>query len=98
MDATGTGKQHPGSAYLPITAFLAAHQADEVTCTFAEIEQILGRPLPRYAFTYAWWSRGHERRYPQPWEGAGWRVQRIKIRQRWVTFARQQTDASAPHA
>jgi hypothetical protein len=94
MDASGTGRPKPASAYLPLTAFLAACPNDEVTCTFAEIEQILGRPLPRYALTSTWWGGTPRQGYPRPWKDAGWRIKRLAVRQRWVTFARQQGESS----
>jgi hypothetical protein len=90
MDASGTSKRKPASVYLPLVVFLAAHQDDEVTCTFAEIEQILGRTLPRYALTSTWWGANPKQGYPRPWKDAGWRIKRLAVRQRWVTFARQQ--------
>jgi hypothetical protein len=98
MDARGTGKQNTGSIYFPLTAFLLACQDDEVTCTFAEIEQILGRPLPRFAFTSTWWGGRLKHGYPRPWKNAGWRIKRVEVRQRWVTFARKQPDSPAAPA
>jgi len=40
----------PGRKYQPLADYLAAHPADEVTLTFAQIEAILGAPLPSSAY------------------------------------------------
>jgi hypothetical protein len=83
-------KRHvvPASAYLPLIRFLSACTRDQVDWTFAEFEAILGRPLPKSAVTRAWWQS-----HPRPWATAGWVVKRVDLRQRRVTFARQQTDS-----
>jgi hypothetical protein len=78
------------SGYLPLVAFLSAHKDDEVTLTFAEIEQLLGKPLSQPAFTQAWWTRGRTGSYPRPWASIGWVVKSAEPRLRRVTFARRQ--------
>jgi Swt1-like HEPN len=52
----------PGSAYRPLFDHLAGETADRVTCTFAQVERIIGRSLPSAA-------RNHKRsakRLPSP--------------------------------
>jgi hypothetical protein len=77
--------------YDPLTRYLADLTADEVTLTFAEIEQIVGAPLPRTAWGPAFWSNGREGVFRvRPWVRAGWRVARAHLRSESpaVTFRR----------
>jgi hypothetical protein len=91
MNSGDRNKRLSDFDFQPLIAFLAACPRDEATLTFAEIEQLLGRLLPRVVFTRAWWTRGGTDSSPRPWESAGWVVKSAEPRQRRVTFARQQT-------
>jgi hypothetical protein len=62
--------------YEPLTRFLATLAVDEVTLTLAEIEQIIGAPLPASARQPAYWSNGVSgivTRPPGRGRGGGWR-------------------------
>ena len=77
--------------YQPLTDYLAALAVDEVRLTLAEIEQIIGAPLPVGAWEPTFWSnhpRGELR--AQPWVQAGWRMVRTELHGAApaVTFAR----------
>ena len=84
-------EQHDTSVsakYHPLAQYLTAQPSDAVTLSFAEIEALLGAPLPRLAYqTGQWWwhPRGPQTR---AWRGAGWRVQRVNLWWRTVTFRR----------
>ena len=72
-----------GPKYDQLAAFLAQQSGPEVTCTFAEIETILGAPLPRLAHTRGWWmSMAPSRRdaHARGRLGAGWRVVEVRLR------------------
>ena len=70
--------------YRPLTAYLTAHPANEVTLTFDELASLLGMPLPAAAWQRAWWANA-ETAQGRAWLAAGWVV-------RWV---RQRGDAAA---
>ncbi len=73
--------------FQPLADYLAAHEEDRVTLTFAELEAILGGPLPMNAYiTSAWW---HGSRFAQVrgWETAGWHA-RYDRRNACVHFTR----------
>jgi hypothetical protein len=70
--------------YQPLSAYLAALAADEVTLTLGEIEAILGTALPPSARASKFWanvSAGvHRSVQAQAWRRAGWRVARPDLR------------------
>ena len=61
------------SKYEPLRAHLAGHPAGEFTLRFAEIEAILGSPLPKSAELPQWWANvtGSGHPYSQAWQSAG---------------------------
>ena len=82
--------------YQPLRRYLAALPAETAmaTLTFAEIEAILGEPLPAWATTRQFWTNA-ERAWggsaqAWAWRGAGWRVTGVRWEPRpsVVTFAR----------
>ncbi len=76
--------------YQPLTAYLAGQSGAAVTLTFAEIEAIIGAPLPPGAYRRAFWTRRRDRWAMSPqaqaWLMAGWRVGTVGLRE--VTFVR----------
>ena len=86
------------SKYAPLTAYLAALPADEVRLALAEIETIIGAPLPVSARGSAFWTNRPTRLFmAQPWVQAGWRVVRTEVygMAPAVTFARVVSDSTA---
>jgi hypothetical protein len=79
--------------YQRLADFLASCQSDEVQLSFADIERILGQPLPNAARTATWWANTQHLAQDRAWLRAGWRV-RPHVRVRAVTFVRQQTEAN----
>jgi hypothetical protein len=61
------------SVYDPLREHLARFQFRELELSFAEIEGIIGRPLPRSAERPQWWANqvgsGHPQR--EAWRAAG---------------------------
>ena len=76
--------------YDPLTAYLAALPADEVTLTFAEIEAIVGAALPASARQSSYWTTTLQPLVARLWVRAGWRVARTDLSSATpaVTFAR----------
>jgi hypothetical protein len=69
----------------------------EITLSFAEIEALIGQPLPRSAYTYReWWSNQinvSNRPQAKAWIGAGFEVDTVQQRQDSgvVRFRRRRT-------
>jgi len=80
------------SRYAPLAIWLQSKSSsrDRVQLTFQDVEDIIGAELPRSAREHrAWWANdtvGHSQ--SQQWLEAGWRVARIDMTGRKVTFAR----------
>lgn len=74
--------------YGPLVAYRAMQRESLIECTFAEIEAIIGFPLPRTARTVAGFWTDHRRMHVRAWEEAGWRA-RLDFSNRQVVFRRQ---------
>lgn len=61
------------SKYRPLSERLSQEAADEWRPTFAEIEEVLGFPLPKAAQQGAWWSGG-DKPHHKAWTGEGWEI------------------------
>src|SRR5215216_4708229 len=83
--------------YQPLAAYLAGLPSDvsDVTLTLAEIEAILGEPLPAGAVTDAWWGIASS---PQGrgWLDAGWWVRRRAPRSPAATITFGRVDPAMP--
>lgn len=77
------------SKYKPLSDHLSSHPADEWRASFAEVEEVLGFPLPKTARGSAtWWSNGAGRGASVAWTGAGWSVADLDRAGESVTFRR----------
>jgi hypothetical protein len=69
--------------YDPLTWYLASLVMDEVTLVLAEIEAIIGVPLPASAERASFWanmgSAWGGSSQAQAWRRAGWRVERTDL-------------------
>ena len=78
----------PDSKYYPLYTYLNEQPLDELTLTLAEIESMLGVPLPASARTRrAWWSnrsRGAVR--GNAWISTGYHVETIDFANEQITF------------
>ena len=79
------------SKYKPLSDRLSSHGAPEWRASFAEIEEVLGFPLPKTARSgQSWW--GDDKR---AWRDHGWRADDIDHDGGYVTFKRDgQTTAA----
>ena len=65
---------------------------DEVTLTFERIEQILKDHLPPSAHEHRpWWANQKQGTHVEAnaWMDAGWMVDTVDLKQKWVRFVRQ---------
>jgi hypothetical protein len=80
--------------YQPLTEYLAALAADEVTLTLAEVAAIIGAALPVSARQSTFWTTATYRRWS--WTHAGWWVERTRLKEEppTATFVRVRPDVS----
>ena len=78
------------SKYSPLGEFLKAWPDREITLTFAEIEEIIGRELPPGAYLRAGFWINANNDYVSPsgpgWVSVGWRVVSNSAKNGAVTF------------
>jgi hypothetical protein len=87
------------SKYQALADHLTRQDADEIFMTFAEIENVLGVPLPASARLFpAWWANqsggGHSQ--CQAWLTTGWRTRGVDIARQTLAFARENGPADRP--
>ena len=79
------------SVYEPITHYLSRASGSSIRLTFAQVEKIISRPLPRSAYRYReWWSNnptGHS--HARSWTAAGWQTQKVDLEKRVLVFSKQ---------
>lgn len=76
------------SKYAPLHAHLRQSAVEAETLTFAEVERLLGQPLPPSARTRAWWSNRRTALQASAWMDAGYHVAELDLAGETVTFAR----------
>ena len=83
-----TGKYDPLEKYL---RSLPVSQ-EELTLSFEAIEQILNDRLPPSAYEHrAWWGNQKQGTHVEAiaWMDAGWMVDTVDFKEKWVRFVRQ---------
>src|SRR5881394_1435505 len=93
--------ESPMSKYNPLSARLAGHAGPEWRASFAELEEVLGFPLPKGARTgRAWWKNDAAAPHARAWTAGGWEALDIDQSAGLVTFRKlpptQPADASVP--
>jgi hypothetical protein len=81
------------SKYTPLAERLAGHPGDEWRASFAEIEEVLGFPLPKAARSRAWWAGVEDRPHSRAWTSRGWRAEMDQATGA-VTFRRPVSEAA----
>ena len=79
------------SKYYPLHAYLSRiGDAGPLNLRFAQLEKVIGQPLPIGARSHkAWWGNGRSgHSQSRAWLLAGWRVTDVDIRGERVTFER----------
>ncbi|SFZ86311.1 hypothetical protein SAMN02983003_3491 [Devosia enhydra] len=87
------------SKYTPLTAFLANAAPRRLKLTFAEIEQVLGFPLPSSKRYPAWWSNNPSNNVmTKAWLKAGYRTEQVDVANENVVFSAVSAKAPAASA
>ncbi|WP_372784974.1 hypothetical protein [Phenylobacterium sp.] len=84
------------SKYDLLAARLARLAGPEWRASFAELEAVLGAPLPKGARTSdAWWKNDAGTLHAQAWTAAGWEVTEVDQAGGTVTFRKSAAPAAA---
>ena len=84
------------SKYNPLTARLAGHAGPEWRASFAELEAVLGFPLPKGARSgKAWWKNDPAAPHSRAWTEGGWEACEVDQAAGLVTFRKAAAPASA---
>ena len=84
------------SKYTPLTGFLATQRSQEVPMTFAEIEKVIGVPLPESKQYPAWWSNNPSNNVmTRAWLAAGFKTERVDIAGERLVFRRDGGESAA---
>ena len=79
--------------YQPIADWLSTQPRDTVNCTFADLEEVLGQPLPPSARIHrAWWANGGITTHhvqAEAWLREGWMVDTVDLYAETVRFMRR---------
>lgn len=86
------------SKYKPLSERLSRHAADRWSASFAELEEVLGFPLPKSAREQNAWWRGGEKPHHSAWTEPGWRVLDLDRAAETVVFGRDQAASAASAA
>ncbi len=80
--------------YDPLKAFLAEQHGERVPMTFAEIERLIGSPLPKSKRYPAWWSNNPSNNtMTRAWLEAGFTTERVDPAAQKLVFKRARKDA-----
>lgn len=89
--------------YEPLSRYLQNVPSESIDASFAQIESILGFPLPQSAFRHqAWWANESHgsHSHARSWQDAGWETCQVNRGRRTIRFERrkrkQQTESRAP--
>lgn len=87
------------SLYEPLTQFLESSHIGRVSLTFAEIEQILGRPLPASSRKHqAWWANTPSHSHAEAWMRPGWKTVSVDLARERLAFTRTQARSAGTPA
>jgi hypothetical protein len=81
------------SKYQSLSARLAGHPGDEWRASFAEIEEVLGFPLPKAAQSRTWWANTGDKPHIRAWADHGWQAEMDQASGA-VTFRRPVSEAA----
>lgn len=87
---------HPRGSYAALASYLEDinESLDAITMRFEEVEDVLGRSLPRSAYDYrAWWGNDTANPQAASWLAEGWKTRAVDMNNRTLVFERT-TDLS----
>jgi hypothetical protein len=77
--------------YTPLRDFLIEQDEPTVSMTFAEIEELLGQPLPASKSSRAWWSNNPDNNVmTREWLAAGYLAEAVDIKGQKLVFRRRE--------
>ncbi|WP_156893862.1 DUF7662 domain-containing protein [Brevundimonas aveniformis] len=84
--------------YEPLEHFLRGRRETEIPLSFADIEEVIGAPLPPAAARHrAWWSNNPSNNVmTKSWLSAGFITERVDLASRRVVFRRSGKAAPPP--
>ena len=72
--------------YTNLSRFLSSRREPQWIASFADIEEVLGSPLPESARSYqAWWSN-QMKSQSLSWQSVGWKTKDLNLSTETVTF------------
>ena len=75
--------------YDPLKSFLSTQPAERVQMSFAEIERLIGAPLPKSKRYPAWWSNNPSNNtMTQAWLDAGFATEQVEPAKERLVFKR----------
>lgn len=94
MTSSSTLKAPTDSRYAPLTAHLLKIGQSRIPMTFAEIETLVGYPLPASAHKHrAWWSNNPSNSViTWAWLAAGYRSEQVDMEGRRLVFRRAEAE------
>ena len=86
------------SKYESLGQFLKSRREDRVPMTFAEIERVIGAPLPPSAHKHRpWWSNnGNNSALTRVWLDAGYKSEQVDMAGQKLVFRRVEAVQKAP--
>ena len=84
--------------YDAFTDLLRPLDAGSLEVSFAELEELLGSPLPKSAWNHqAWWANeAHgSHSHARSWQDAGWETRRVDLTSKKVGFRRRRLQSNA---
>lgn len=87
---TAQTKQRRSLKYIRLAAYLASRptETESIELSLAEIEGLIGQPLPPNARFPSWWRNDERRMHARAWLTAGWLVTEMVPATTIVTFER----------
>jgi hypothetical protein len=77
--------------YTPLRDFLIERDEPAVVMTFAQIEEVLGRPLPASKGSRAWWSNNPDNNVmTREWLAAGYVTEAVDLKGEKLIFRRRE--------
>jgi hypothetical protein len=87
------------SKYDPLRRYLEQRATEHVPMAFADVERVLGFPLPRSAKGPSWWSNNPGTHVGvRAWRDAGYKASRVDVTSEKLVFVRERrgTETSSP--
>jgi hypothetical protein len=83
--------------YAALETFLLTQKKTVIPTTFAQIESVVGHPLPASAKYPAWWSNNPSNNsMTKVWRRAGFRTEQVDVVQKTLVFRRRPPTAPEP--